>query len=80
MFSWGYETSYPANIGVLKVEKSLRYADTIQEIKDELQFSEEAENILNEQGIFSVNFRGKNHLDFFPFLFKGEYENFSVNM
>lgn len=63
------KTSHLADISVLKVEKSSRYADTIQEIKNKLQFNkddiEEAKNVLNKQGNFSMNFRGKNQLDFF---------------
>ncbi|MBS6559222.1 MAG: DUF4435 domain-containing protein [Clostridiales bacterium] len=69
-YSFGsIKTSHLAKVGVSKVERSSRYTDTIQEIKDKLQFSEEdierAKNILNEQGDFSMNFRGKNQLDFF---------------
>lgn len=74
-FSFGsIKTSHLAKVGVSKVEKSSRYMDTIQEIKDKLNFSEEdierAKNILNEQGNCSMNFRGKNQLDFFASFIK----------
>lgn len=68
------KTSHIAKVGVSKVEKSSRYMDTIQDIKDKLKFSEEdierAKNILKEQGSFSMNFRGKNQLDFFTSFIK----------
>lgn len=63
------KTSYLAKIGISQVEKSSRYMDTIQNIKEKLKFCEEdveaAKNTLVEQGGFPMNFRGKNQLDFF---------------
>lgn len=69
------KTSHIVKVEVAKVERASRYVDTIQDIKEKLQFSEEdiekAKNILNEQGNFSMNFRGKNQLDFFVSFIKG---------
>lgn len=63
------KTSHLAQIEVSEIKRASRYTETIQGIRDKLKFSEGdikiAKNILNKQGDFSMNFRGKNQLDFF---------------
>lgn len=63
------KTSHLVKIEINKITKSPKYNETIEGIKQKLQFAEEeielAKNELIEQGSFSSNFRGKNQLDFF---------------
>lgn len=63
------KTSHIANIEVGKVDKSEKYEETIEGIKNILQFQEseiqDAKNVLTKKGDYSTNFRGKNQLDFF---------------
>lgn len=63
------KTSHMLKIHIDKVEKATKYDETIDEIKEKLQFEEmeieKAEEELVRKGKFSLNFRGKNQLDFF---------------
>lgn len=63
------KTSHLVKIDVERITKSSKYEETINGIKDRLQFNEtemrEAQKELLEKGNFSLNFRGKNQLDFF---------------
>lgn len=69
------KTSHIVKIDVNKVEKSTKYDETINTIKNKLQFEEceleEARRELKEKGNFSLNFRGKNQLDFFVEFIRG---------
>lgn len=62
-------------VNVDKVERATKYDETINDIKGKLQFEEreieEAKEELKEKGDFSVNFRGKNQLDFFVEFIRG---------
>ena len=64
-----FKTRHIAKIKVDKVERAAHYSETIEMIKSQLQFGikdiEDAKKKLEEQGNFSLNFRGKNQLDFF---------------
>jgi len=63
------KTSKMIKIDIKKVEKTKQYNKIIQEIINKLKVSEheikEAKNKLTKKGLFSLNFRGKNQLDFF---------------
>lgn len=69
-FAFGsIKTSHLVKVEIQKITKAPKYEETIEKIKQELQFTEEeielAKNELIEKGRFSSNFRGKNQLDFF---------------
>lgn len=69
-FAFGsIKTSHMLKVHVDKVEKATKYDETIDEIKEKLQFEEKeiekAKEELIEKGDFALNFRGKNQLDFF---------------
>lgn len=63
------KTSHIVKVNLGKVEKATKYDETIKKIIEKLQFEEneieEAKNELIEKEHFSLNFRGKNQLDFF---------------
>lgn len=63
------KTSHMIDVKVNEVSKSPRYNETINEIKDKLGFSDrevdEAKKELLRKENYSLNFRGKNQLDFF---------------
>lgn len=63
------KTSHMLKVNIDNVEKATKYNQTIDEIKEKLQFEEseieEAKEELIRKGNFSLNFRGKNQLDFF---------------
>jgi len=69
------KTSHMLKVNVDKVERATKYDQTINDIKEKLQFEEreieEAKEELTEKGDFSVNFRGKNQLDFFVEFIRG---------
>lgn len=69
------KTSHMLKVNVDKVERATKYDETINDIKGKLQFEEreieEAKEELKEKGDFSVNFRGKNQLDFFVEFIRG---------
>ena len=62
-------------VNVDKVERATKYDETINKIKEKLQFEEKeiekSKKELEEKGDFSVNFRGKNQLDFFVEFIRG---------
>lgn len=69
-YSFGaVKTSRMIKININSVEKTEKYNEIMNEIKEILQFDEyeieEAKRELLENGNFSLNFRGKNQLDFF---------------
>ena len=69
-FAFGsIKTSHLVQVDIDKITQSPKYDETIEKIKQKLQFEEEeielAKNELIEKGSFSSNFRGKNQLDFF---------------
>lgn len=91
------KTSHMLKVSVDKVEKANKYDETINGIKEKLRFKEEeiekAKEELIEKGNFTVNFRGKNQLDFFvEFIrglkkmndeggyFKNKYNNIHINL
>lgn len=63
------KTSRMATIKVDKIAKAAKYDETIAEIREKLNFDnseiEDAKKELLSLGDFSLNFRGKNELDFF---------------
>lgn len=63
------KTSHLVLVTLNQVSKASRYDKTISEIKEKIDFTEQefldAKNQLIKQGEFSLNFRGKNQLDFF---------------
>lgn len=69
------KTSHMLKVNVNKVEKATKYDDTINDIKEKLQFEEKeiekAKEELKAKGDFSMNFRGKNQLDFFVEFIRG---------
>lgn len=69
------KTSHMLKVNVNKVEKATKYDETINDIKEKLQFEEKeiekAKEELKAKGDFSVNFRGKNQLDFFVEFIRG---------
>lgn len=69
------KTSHMLKVSVDKVERATKYDETINDIKEKLQFEEKeiekAKEELKEKGHFSVNFRGKNQLDFFVEFIRG---------
>lgn len=69
-YSFGkVKTSHMVKIGVNSVSRAKKYEETLNQIRDELQFDEseveKARKELIKRGNFSLNFRGKNQLDFF---------------
>lgn len=69
-FAFGsIKTSHIVKVDLKKVEKATKYNETINRIIEKLQFEEkeieEAKKELTEKQYFSLNFRGKNQLDFF---------------
>lgn len=69
-YSFGsVKTTHLVKVEVSKVSIATKYNETIAEIKSTLQFDEseieEAKRELIEKGNYSLNFRGKNQLDFF---------------
>ena len=69
------KTSHMLKVNVDKVERATKYDETINKIKEKLQFEEKeiekSKKELEEKGDFSVNFRGKNQLDFFVEFIRG---------
>lgn len=63
------KTSHMVKVDIKKVKKATKYDETINGIIEKLQVEEfeieEAKKELHEKGNFSLNFRGKNQLDFF---------------
>lgn len=63
------KTSHLVNVKINGIYKSEKYDETIRKIKEELDFEETeldaAKQELIRRGDFSLNFRGKNQLDFF---------------
>lgn len=69
-YSFGsIKTSHLVNVNVKKISRSAKYDEIINDIKDSLHFIdeeiEEAKTELMDKGSCSLNFRGKNQLDFF---------------
>ena len=63
------KTSYLAKIKLDSINQSSRYTETIEKIKKDLDAKpeeiEDAKSRLMKKGNYSLNFRGKNQLDFF---------------
>lgn len=63
------KTSHMVQVKVLGVTKASKYEQTIQQLREKLEFEEyELDQVkaeLIDKGEFSLNFRGKNQLDFF---------------
>ena len=63
------KTSHMVQVKVRGVTKASKYEQTIQQLREKLEFEEyELEQVKTElidKGEFSLNFRGKNQLDFF---------------
>lgn len=63
------KTTHLVNIKVNKIEKSSRHYEIIERLKDKLNVSvdeiEHAVSILKRKANYSMDFRGKNQLDFF---------------
>lgn len=64
-----YKTSHMVQIRVNEILKAARYDETINSIKEKLDIEDyeidDAKKELTMKGDFSLNFRGKNQLDFF---------------
>lgn len=69
------KTSHMVKVDVDKISKATKYDETINKIKGKLQVEEDeiedTKNYLTRQGSFSLNFRGKNQLDFFVEFIRG---------
>lgn len=63
------KTSHMVKTSVMSVCKSDKYEQTLQQMREKLEFEEyeleQARSELIDKGEFSLNFRGKNQLDFF---------------
>lgn len=75
-YSFGdIKTSHMVKVNVDKISKARKYNETINEIREKLQFEdweiEKAKNELIVKGNFTSNFRGKNQLDFFVEFIRG---------
>lgn len=69
------KTSHIANVAVNAVCRSTKYNEVMEQIKEKLEFEEceleTAKQELVELGEYTLNFRGKNQLDFFVEFVKG---------
>lgn len=92
-----YKTSHMVQVRVNEISKAARYDETISSIKEKLGLEEyeidEAKRNLTRIGDFSLNFRGKNQLDFFVGFINGlkslnstggyfstKYNNININI